>query len=92
MISLTSKFDLSLHKASISSKNITQGLAFAALSKMDRIFLSDSPTYIFSTSGPLIEIKLMPPSFAKALAIEVFPQPGGHVTVYRTIFPKLLLS
>lgn len=30
---------------------------------------------IFSNSGPLTEIKLIPASFATALASKVFPQP-----------------
>lgn len=29
------------------------------------------------SSGPLTEIKLIPASFAMALATKVFPQPGG---------------
>lgn len=32
---------------------------------------------IFRSSGPLTEIKLIPASFAIALANNVFPQPGG---------------
>lgn len=32
---------------------------------------------MFSNSGPLIDIKLIPASFAIALANNVLPQPGG---------------
>lgn len=32
---------------------------------------------MLSSSGPLTEIKLMPASFAIALARSVLPQPGG---------------
>lgn len=32
---------------------------------------------MFSNSGPLIDIKLIPASFATALANNVLPQPGG---------------
>jgi hypothetical protein len=32
---------------------------------------------MFNSSGPLIDIKLIPASFATALANSVFPQPGG---------------
>mmetsp|Transcript_12429 Transcript_12429/g.38673 ORF Transcript_12429/g.38673 Transcript_12429/m.38673 type:complete len:301 (-) Transcript_12429:556-1458(-) len=38
---------------------------------------SDSPTNLLSSSGPLIEMKLAPDSFAMAFATSVFPQPGG---------------
>jgi hypothetical protein len=39
--------------------------------------LSDSPTYLFSNSGPFIEMKFALLSFATALASKVFPHPGG---------------
>lgn len=32
---------------------------------------------MFNSSGPLIDIKLIPASFATALANSVLPQPGG---------------
>ena len=38
---------------------------------------SDSPTYLSSNSGPLMDRKFAPDSFAIALASSVLPQPGG---------------
>ena len=38
---------------------------------------SDSPTYLLSNSGPLIDIKLAFDSFETALATNVLPHPGG---------------
>ena len=40
-------------------------------------FFSDSPTHLDITSGPLMAIKLADDSVATALAIKVFPVPGG---------------
>ena len=64
-------------KASISSKKIMQGADCLALLKIFLTLASDSPTHLLSNSGPLIGIKLTPHSLASALAISVFPQPGG---------------
>ena len=38
---------------------------------------SDSPKYLFNSSGPLTAIKLAREAFATAFANKVFPQPGG---------------
>jgi hypothetical protein len=38
---------------------------------------SDSPTHLDKISGPLTNMILIEPSFANALAINVFPHPGG---------------
>ena len=65
------------HKLSSSSKKITQGADYFALLKSDLTAFSDSPTYLFSSSGPLIEIKLAFDSFDTALATKVLPHPGG---------------
>jgi len=43
----------------------------------DLTAFSDSPTYLFNSSGPLIEIKLALDSFETALATKVLPHPGG---------------
>jgi len=81
------------NSASISSKKITTGTSSAAFSlafwKISRIFRSVSPTYLLSSSGPLMFKKyplIFSPRFseifsarllATALAIMVLPQPGG---------------
>jgi len=39
--------------------------------------LPDSPTYLLSNSGPLIEMKLLAASLATTFASSVFPVPGG---------------
>jgi hypothetical protein len=62
---------------SSSSKNITQGAEDLALLKSYRTAFSDSPTYLFRSSGPLIDIKFAFDSFDTALATKVLPQPGG---------------
>jgi hypothetical protein len=79
---------------SISSKKMMTGTPSSAFSrarwKMSRIWRSVSPTYLFSSSGPLMLRKkdrmLRFPVFsatrlarelATALAMSVFPQPGG---------------
>lgn len=62
---------------SSSSKKITQGADALALLKRDLTAFSDSPTYLFKSSGPLIEIKLALDSLETALATKVLPQPGG---------------
>lgn len=56
---------------------MTQGAEFFALWKHNRTARSLSPTYIFSNSGPLTDMKLIPASLAIALASNVLPQPGG---------------
>lgn len=56
---------------------MTQGADYLARLKRDLTAFSDSPTYLFSSSGPLIEMKLAFDSFATALATSVLPQPGG---------------
>ena len=79
---------------SISSKNTMTGtpssLFSRARSKINRICRSVSPTYLFSSSGPLMlrkyeRVDAFPvlsatrfaSEFATALAMSVFPQPGG---------------
>jgi hypothetical protein len=54
-----------------------QGAEALALLKSYLTALSDSPTYLFNSSGPLIEMKLAFDSFDTALATKVLPQPGG---------------
>jgi hypothetical protein len=62
---------------SISSINIIAGEFFSASSKALRRLDSASPAILDITSGPLIKKKNAPVSFATALAIRVFPEPGG---------------
>jgi len=62
---------------SSSSKKSTHGEAYLALSNTSLTLDSDSPNHIVKSSGPLMEIKLLVHSLATALAIMVFPQPGG---------------
>ena len=78
---------------SISSKKTITGMPSLALSrarwKTSRMCRSVSPTYLFSSSGPLMLRKKLRPSspvrsvtflaseLATALAISVLPQPGG---------------
>mmetsp|Transcript_12990 Transcript_12990/g.30357 ORF Transcript_12990/g.30357 Transcript_12990/m.30357 type:complete len:225 (-) Transcript_12990:1041-1715(-) len=64
-------------RASSSSKKMTQGAELRARWKTRRTARSDSPTYLFSSSGPLIAMKLAPLAFAAAFASSVLPQPGG---------------
>mmetsp|Transcript_12660 Transcript_12660/g.38743 ORF Transcript_12660/g.38743 Transcript_12660/m.38743 type:complete len:268 (+) Transcript_12660:2284-3087(+) len=64
-------------RASSSSKNITHGRAARARTNRSRTFFSLSPTYMFSSSGPLTEMKLQPHSLATAFASRVLPLPGG---------------
>lgn len=63
--------------ASISSKNMMQGLHARALLNMFLIALSDSPTYFENSSGPLMPMKFSFDSVAMALAIMVLLHPGG---------------
>ena len=65
------------HRLSSSSKNITHGADELARLKSWRTAFSDSPTYLFRSSGPLIEIKFALDSLLTALATKVFPHPGG---------------
>ena len=62
---------------SSSSKKSTHGEAVRARSKTLRTLASDSPKYALSSSGPFTEMKLDLHSFATALAMSVFPHPGG---------------
>ncbi|SPQ27611.1 4e3ffe51-bece-491c-8acf-3cf2ac38d958 [Thermothielavioides terrestris] len=63
--------------ASISSKNRMQGADDLARANSCRTARSDSPTYLLSSSGPLMEMKLALDSLATALATSVLPHPGG---------------
>ena len=62
---------------SSSSKKTTQGRASRARWNTRRTFASDSPIYMFSSSGPLIEKKFSEHEVATALARSVLPVPGG---------------
>ena len=62
---------------SISSKNMMQGAACLAFLNISLTPFSDSPTHFERSSGPFILMKLASLSFAAALAINVFPVPGG---------------
>ncbi|KUI58751.1 hypothetical protein VP1G_11035 [Cytospora mali] len=53
------------------------GALLLARANSCRTARSDSPTYLFSSSGPLMEMKLALDSLATALATSVFPHPGG---------------
>ena len=63
--------------ASISSKKMTQGAAARAFLKTSLTPFSDSPTHFEMSSGPLMLMKFASLSFATALAMRVFPVPGG---------------
>ena len=63
--------------ASISSKKMTHGAAARAFLKTSLTPFSDSPTHFEMSSGPLMLMKFASLSFATALAIRVFPVPGG---------------
>ncbi len=81
------------NRESISSKNTITGVPLLAFSrarwKTRRMCRSVSPTYLLSSSGPLMFRKNERPSWpvfsatflaselATALAIRVLPQPGG---------------
>lgn len=56
---------------------MTHGDDARARANTCRTAFSLSPTYLFSSSGPLTLIKLARLSFATALASSVLPQPGG---------------
>ena len=63
--------------ASISSKKMMHGAACLALLKTSRTPLSDSPTHLLSSSGPLTLMKFASLSVATALASSVLPVPEG---------------
>lgn len=75
----TSPLTFSLFGAmeSISSMKMMAGLFFSAYSKAFLKFPSASPAILDIISGPLIKKKKAPVSLATALAIKVFPDPGG---------------
>jgi hypothetical protein len=56
---------------------IIAGLCFYAYSKAFLRFPSASPAILDIIYGPLIRKKKAPVSLATALAIRVFPDPGG---------------
>mmetsp|Transcript_63071 Transcript_63071/g.167230 ORF Transcript_63071/g.167230 Transcript_63071/m.167230 type:complete len:213 (+) Transcript_63071:802-1440(+) len=62
---------------SISSMKTIAGAFFSASSKALRRLDSASPAILDMISGPLIKKKKAPVSFATALAMRVFPLPGG---------------
>ena len=64
-------------RASSSSKKITQGMEERARTNTCRTARSDSPIYLFRSSGPLMEMKFARDSLATALARRVLPHPGG---------------
>ncbi len=61
---------------SISSKNTRAGAAWRALRKISLTALSDSPTHLLNSSGPLTLMKLTLLSVARALTRRVLPVPG----------------
>ena len=63
--------------ASNSSMKMILGEFFSASSKAFLRLLSDSPASLLIISGPLMRKKNDPVSLATALAIRVFPVPGG---------------
>ncbi|CAL6335345.1 unnamed protein product [Bathycoccus prasinos] len=65
----------SVHNAAKSAP--TKPCFFSASSKAFLKLDSDSPANLDMISGPLIKKKNAPVSFATALAIKVFPEPGG---------------
>lgn len=71
---------------------IIAGLFFSASSKAFLRFPSASPAILDIISGPLIKKKKAPVSFATALAIKVFPEPGGpnNKTPLGGLTPKVL--
>ncbi len=92
----TSPWTFSLFGAieSISSINIIAGLCFSAYSNAFLKFPSASPAIFDMISGPLIKKKNAPVSLATALAIRVFPDPGGpyRSTPRGGLTPKVLNS
>ena len=63
--------------ASISSMKMMLGAFFSASSKIFLKFSSVWPYHLEKISGPLIDMKFAPDSFATAFASKVFPVPGG---------------
>ncbi len=53
------------------------GAAILAFLKISRVAFSLSPTYLLSSSGPFIDMKLDSLSVATAFASSVFPVPGA---------------
>mmetsp|Transcript_53830 Transcript_53830/g.73535 ORF Transcript_53830/g.73535 Transcript_53830/m.73535 type:complete len:254 (+) Transcript_53830:331-1092(+) len=64
-------------RESSSSKKRTQGAEVLAASNTFLTFFSDSPMYMSNSSGPLTDKKASLHSVATALAMRVFPVPGG---------------
>lgn len=62
---------------SSSSKNTMHGAIWRAFLNIWRTALSDSPNHLLTISGPFTEMKFDPDSLARALAMSVFPVPGG---------------
>lgn len=71
---------------------IIAGEFFSASSKAFLRLPSASPAIFDMISGPLIKKKNAPVSFATALAIKVFPDPGGpyNKTTLGGLTPKVL--
>lgn len=92
----TSPWTFSLFGAieSISSMKMIAGLCFYAYSNAFLRFPSASPAILDIIYGPLIKKKKAPVSFATALAIKVFPEPGGpyNKTPRGGLTPKVLKS
>ncbi len=63
--------------ASSSSKNMMAGETWRAFLKTSLTAFSDSPTHFERSWGPLTDMKFAFVSFATALAMRVFPVPGG---------------
>mmetsp|Transcript_27235 Transcript_27235/g.70552 ORF Transcript_27235/g.70552 Transcript_27235/m.70552 type:complete len:209 (-) Transcript_27235:1849-2475(-) len=63
--------------ASISSKKRMHGADARAFSKRALTLASDSPNHIVKSSGPLMDTKFAPHSWATAWANKVLPHPGG---------------
>lgn len=79
---------------SISSIKIIAGLFFSASSKAFLKLPSAYPAILLIISGPLMRKKKAPVSLAIALAIRVFPLPGGpnNSTPLGGLTPKVLKS
>ena len=76
------------HKASSSSKKMTQGAEALARVKTCRTLDSDSPTYMFSSSGPLTLMKFAPLWLDRAFARRVFPQPVSCIAAAATLIRR----
>jgi len=63
--------------ASTSSKKIMHAFFVRAIWKIYRTILAPSPTYFWTSSEPMTRIKHASVLFATALAVRVFPVPGG---------------